>query len=236
MTKEHIYSDWLAEHNILPTADFHYVTKNEVKFIEGKRVLIGVPKKIPGAIHSKKYRVVCGTCNGGWLGTIDQQAMEPAIPLIQGKALDLSTDFQIRLARWFTKATIVAERKNPKKAWIKQIDRTYLKNELVPPNHWYIGIGYFDWGPEPPNTNYNRNWNAVYTKDISGAIESEFHTQSTGHVLGNLYAQVDIGTRPWKCPNGRALLPQSRPNLAPTLQPNPVATSGALSRQCRSLR
>lgn len=101
MSKEHIWSDWLQD--VLP----RYGTRTEAFTTD----LLKKPHTIQvkqGDVSTKKVRVVCTECNGGWMSGIVNKAKPIAAKLISGEELQLDAGAQQALANWLGLAALMA--------------------------------------------------------------------------------------------------------------------------------
>lgn len=110
LTKEHILPKWMRPH--LPSYD-------GVSY-EGKiwRRDTSTGEELPPQIESLKgtgehrsqtLKVVCGTCNKGWMSQIVNRAKAAIEPLILGRWEALSVDVQRKIATWFALHNMVYE-------------------------------------------------------------------------------------------------------------------------------
>lgn len=104
MSKEHVWSDWIAElapddiraHNFTYT----YETSQHGEF-----------RKVPGQpLFQKRVRAVCETCNSGWMSR-REDAVKPYISgMLFGRGRHLHREGQIALATWGALKALVAQR------------------------------------------------------------------------------------------------------------------------------
>ena len=143
MTKEHVFGEWLRTLFPRDAATTH--THGIVSFpIAGSSLTHPVTATRQGQGHSgsKKVRVVCRTCNNGWLSAQVEGVAKPILTtLITGTPGLINTDMQRILATSAAKTVMTAEHINRGKAVVKQADRTLLKDNLVPPPGWHVWIG-----------------------------------------------------------------------------------------------
>jgi hypothetical protein len=103
---EHIWGKWLLQ----------YVHSKENKH-SLKSTAIGTP----GTLHTShtrpragdplrsKVKIVCKTCNSGWMGGIQSAAKPLLIPLIEGRRTTLGSSAQKAIAAWCAMATMTGE-------------------------------------------------------------------------------------------------------------------------------
>lgn len=80
-------------------------------------------KERPGHITTKKIRVVCGSCNNGWMSTIESAVQSFATPMILGRSGVLNENQQTLLAQWATLKLMVVELNHRTEAVTTQAER-----------------------------------------------------------------------------------------------------------------
>ena len=71
----------------------------------------------------EEFRIVCRTCNGGWMSQLEDQAKPFLAPMMQGKALLLPSTALDVIARWTAVKVMVAEFYRPEHSVLSAIDR-----------------------------------------------------------------------------------------------------------------
>ena len=94
-------------HDLLPSSISHTEFGINRHPVRGKSVTRDATR--PTDIVTKKYRVVCGPCNSGWMNQIEGLAREPLSKMVTGKPFTLSIQDQLNVARWIALKIIVAE-------------------------------------------------------------------------------------------------------------------------------
>lgn len=149
-------------------------------------------KVVPGDPQSRQLRIVCRSCNHGWMSILQQRAKPYLIPLMRGDKIILDKHAQHILASWAAMAVMVAEHLAPDKVAVPQIDRRYLWLTKLPPKAgWKIWIG-----------NYRRgNWAGYWVHNslpvgeeyvaytVNGRVPTP-NTQITTFVVGHLYVHA----------------------------------------------
>lgn len=140
-----------------------------------------------GPAASKKLRVACVNCNGGWMSMIETAGKQIMVELIGGTCKSISVEQQLDLCRWVMLKAIVSEFTDPATMAISLSDRMYLKNNRsVPPTRWKIWIGQF-LGGDPQ---YSRSYSHTGTAAIKmGEVVPDgiaCNEQSTTFVFGEL--------------------------------------------------
>jgi len=99
LSKEHVWPDWASKvltDNPSPAHhEWHntYSDKGTVVKESGMR-----PRQ--GSTFTKKIRVVCKTCNNGWMSRLENATKPILLPLIQGEPALLDREQQTLLAQW----------------------------------------------------------------------------------------------------------------------------------------
>jgi hypothetical protein len=112
----------------------------------GWKVERAIQKKIDGDPKSKRVRVVCGKCNGGWMSGLQEKAKPFIVPLMLGQPTVLRPPAQQTVAAWATMAVMAAEYVDKGKIVVTQLERTRFKETLVPLPTWRIWIGRYKRG------------------------------------------------------------------------------------------
>ena len=117
---------------------------NPDRTIEKKEKLWG------GDPRSRQLQIVCRPCNNHWMSDLQTAAKPVLIPLITGKAINLTPPRQESLAAWCAMTTMCAEYFYPKTASVSVTDRRWFFKTHAAPNTFRIWIGDFDrkeWKP-----------------------------------------------------------------------------------------
>jgi hypothetical protein len=192
LTSEHIYGEWLKA----------YVPRTHNKH-EFQHIKSGSPgihefadKKIKaGDPVNSQVRVVCGSCNSGWMSGLQNRAIQFLTPLVRGEFSELNIAAQTAIAAWAAMATMTSEFRKPQKIVIPQDERTWLKQKLTPPLNWRIWIGRYNretWGGQWVRSTLNIG----SKKDIEEWLTDDLrapNVQTTTFVVGELYISVLSG-------------------------------------------
>jgi hypothetical protein len=111
LTKEHIYPRWARSYfpNTGSKDSKHDVTRSV-----GGQLVRGVGKLgRSGSLYSQRLRIVCATCNNGWMSVLQNSSKDLLIQLFKGEKLTLEPDEQAQLARWVVMYFMVAEFADP---------------------------------------------------------------------------------------------------------------------------
>jgi hypothetical protein len=144
LTKEHIFSDWLKR--LLPVAPNHNTCLRE--YSVDPSTGLGTTKltygRKQGAIHSRKVRVPCASCNNGWMSRVVNLARPISTQLISGNAVPLHRNQMTALATWVTLASMMAEFSHAKERIVPVEDYVYIREHQTPPPSWVILLGRYD--------------------------------------------------------------------------------------------
>jgi hypothetical protein len=97
LTREHVLPDWLSEIGLDLTPSGHQFGR-----------LNKVPRQWSARPFTTKVRMVCATCNNGWLSVLENAAKPMLAPLIRGESRRVPYDDQALIAAWTCKTAIVS--------------------------------------------------------------------------------------------------------------------------------
>jgi hypothetical protein len=187
LSKEHIWADWLKRY--IPKDMTNYsslsATVHET-YAEFRH------KKHGGDLRSRTLRVVCKSCNNGWMSQLQQRTKPYLLPLTSGDVTAFDARAQEILSAWVATFVMVAEHFDRYKVVSSQKERRFLcKNQKAPAN-WKIWIGDFE----------KKNWKGHLAR-FCVPISSKEHrikrmdnglprpnTQTVSFVVGRLYVHV----------------------------------------------
>lgn len=143
MTKEHVFANWMR--NYLP--DFYEGSSHVVREFkyEGRQVSLdyikaGLLNRV-GDHRSQKLRVVCSSCNGGWMSQIQQKTKPVLAPMLIGEWGFLDRKMQEILASWATMFTMVYEMAHPGTAATGSTEKETFWKTKRPPDNWLVWVG-----------------------------------------------------------------------------------------------
>lgn len=102
VTREHVFGDWLRR---LAGLDEPALASQAMHR----------PGSVPEVIEfsapplARTARVVCASCNNGWMSAIETRAANVLTPMLQGRAKQLTGDDCASLARWAFKTSYVVD-------------------------------------------------------------------------------------------------------------------------------
>jgi hypothetical protein len=175
LTKEHVWSAWL--HHLLPSAPYHFRAGRQKPIRQGSAKTI-------------KLRVVCRSCNNGWMSRLDENVKPILTPLVCGQALVIDSQSQAILAAWVAMKVMIIEFDEPSVVLSSQVHRTKLMNSLEVPDGWQIWLGHCQGLPWKQRLVRNSaSW--AFTDDaMDGAPIPNTKSFSLG--IGELFVQVLI--------------------------------------------
>ena len=94
-----------------------------------------------GHLITKKLRVVCRTCNNGWMSQIENSVKEILLVGLSAESIVLSEQKIRDLASWICLKTIVAEHSDPNLASTPFVDRHAFYNQRTVPSYFRIYLG-----------------------------------------------------------------------------------------------
>src|SRR5688572_30048282 len=84
LTREHVWPDWISKYLYgAPTKDRFRATR----FDGPNRTPVGAPFKASELNH--KARIVCASCNSGWMSELETHAKPVLQPLLLGRSVNL---------------------------------------------------------------------------------------------------------------------------------------------------
>src|SRR6516164_4518348 len=137
LTYEHAFAEWLqaclksdqsehyfGDHDLWPNHVTHTI------------------KKWGGDPYHRRLRIVCKSCNGGWMSDLQQAVKSYLVPLLEGRNYILSLTAQEIMAAWATMSVMVSEYfVRPEKRSITQDERREFWLSGKPPTTFKIWIG-----------------------------------------------------------------------------------------------
>jgi hypothetical protein len=134
LTKEHFWPKWAAV--LLPTYPGNRHVEQVYTFVE-KTKLVGPPssQQRPGNAWTKKIRVVCRSCNSGWMSGIEEDARSALTPMIRGEAHALNREAMSVVTRWIVMKMMVGEQNQPSEmVTTNEQRRSFWQHSEMPKN------------------------------------------------------------------------------------------------------
>lgn len=151
MTGEHIWPEWFRKYVprelTSPNKALHTTGRSWIDASGQRHSTLTTRGKLArsGEIADQKLKVVCGSCNGGWMSRLQKAARPVLAPYIKGdwsKLMD--EEEQAIIAAWATMFTMVLERADPNTIATSQADRTALMLASKALPDWWIFVGRSD--------------------------------------------------------------------------------------------
>ena len=101
VTNEHAWPDWLLEfvRNANPDTERTVYAR-----VDGRMVRHWTTEK-----PEQKVKVVCGSCNHGWMSRLEDAAKPLLVPMFKGEQVSFDLKQQLILATWAVKTGMVFE-------------------------------------------------------------------------------------------------------------------------------
>jgi hypothetical protein len=142
LTKEHFWPRWAA--SLLPSYPENRHVEQVYTYVEKSR-LVRPPaiRQRTGNAWTKKIRVVCQSCNSGWMSRLEDKARIMLTPLIKGEAVELSLEAVLVLSQWIVLEMMVGEQNQPIEVVTTAEQRRHFWQELEMPKNLNIWIANF---------------------------------------------------------------------------------------------
>lgn len=129
-TREHVIPKWIrkvpaVKDAVMPlNSGKPRVSRREIR-LPGTNTIIAEPSVSRSKAQHAMYATVsvCGSCNGGWMSELEQQAIPLLTPPINGSTLILDGEARQLLARWACKVAAVYELDQPHSARMSAAQR-----------------------------------------------------------------------------------------------------------------
>lgn len=159
-------------------------------------LIIGVPRvtqtKHHGHSGTRKVKVVCKSCNNGWLSRLEETAKPLLIPLINGERCGLTLQTQITIATWAAKTAMIAEHLRPREKGVSEAERAWLKEHLIPPRSWIVWLAGYN-GKSWRNLGMNQYRGRLQESPISSPTVESHYIHATTFGIGRVVFLV-VGT------------------------------------------
>ena len=127
LSKEHFWPEWASD--LLPESGAHKIMR---AVGDGP---MQTHRDRQGGAKTIKLRVVCRSCNHGWMRDLEDAARPILTPLIVGNPIVLGVEDQKVLAEWIALKVILLEQSNKPEVVITQAERTaFCENRTIPAN------------------------------------------------------------------------------------------------------
>lgn len=140
VTQEHVLPQWVKR-VIGPTA----TSRSSVSDKHGKNgeTVFRTVRFAQGSLFSKRPRIACRTCNGGWMAEMEGRTKPILLPLVTStQPSDLLLADVTQLAAWAAKTAINFEYvDHPTIVSVEQGRRTEMMSTLLPPGGTSVWLG-----------------------------------------------------------------------------------------------
>ena len=179
LTKEHIFPDWLAQYFPKSHGFTDHLTKSPSRGIVKGRL------NRPGAVHSKKLRVVCAECNNGWMSRMQEDAKPYLLRMAQRESLDFSKKERDVILKWIVMFCMVLEFADEDSKVIYQKHREQFCKDRTIIGDWQVWIGKY-----VPEGNHAFQFNRFGARFYDKSDQEVGYLQLAGFTLAHVYIQV----------------------------------------------
>ncbi|MDM0056291.1 hypothetical protein [Variovorax fucosicus] len=138
LTKEHLWPKWLDGH-LLVSRDPAYIHRTFAsERLEPFKLVRSQERQ--GPVTTKRLRVVCASCNNGWMSRLESSVKLPLLGLIRRDNLALNSQEALQTARWIALKTMVAEHDMSEAVLTLPEDRLALCEHGAIPTYFRIWI------------------------------------------------------------------------------------------------
>jgi hypothetical protein len=188
LTREHVWADWLKRFIPKTAANYsRFVATAHPTHTEFKR------KMVSGDLRSQRLKVVCKSCNNGWMSRLQERTKSLLLPFLNGEVTVMDVHQQEILAAWIAMFVMVAEYFDPYKVATPQSERDYLmENQKTPPN-WKIWFGDLDEKSHWPSLLAHFAVPISSSEHVPEVMDNGFprpNTQTMTFRVGRLYVHV----------------------------------------------
>lgn len=188
LSKEHFWPDWLKSYFETTYSDKHTteVYSGDVK----SKAELEKKSERPGNLITKKFRVVCTTCNNGWMSDLEEKAKPFILSAIENKKCTLNEDEILLFAKWVVMKVMVAEHNHDGTQVTLALDLKAFFESAAIPSYYRVYLGRHDTGT---NSAYYRH-SCTLARTMSGPVctmEGMYrNTQSVSFLIGPLFIFV----------------------------------------------
>ncbi len=190
---EHVLPKWLGRRFRPKGAVFKHTERPEIRG----------DKEYPPAVpdyQSKKFdltaKTVCAKCNHKWMSDLETQASPLLVPMIEGKARDLSVEQQALLSGWVAKTALTWDQSQPpnRRLFPLELCRALYKHRLPPPGSRVRLARYEGESPEFVQMIYDGLYSEVPDDPVSpGAPQAHRAAIRIGQLVAEFVVADDPG-------------------------------------------
>ena len=144
LCREHVWPQWADD--LLPKSTEH--GQSSMTFHLDSAPEVGRQYSRQGSVTGVKLRVVCRTCNSGWMSQLEEGARQEVTALITGARLQMTTDRLDRLTAWVVLKLMVSDASPFGTPIFEQAEReAFYQNRTIPENLTVqvYRCGHFTW-------------------------------------------------------------------------------------------
>ena len=174
LTKEHVFPKW--SRTLLEAAPSH--THSRIMVTSGpfpNSAFVTPDSRAKQGFLNQRLRVVCRSCNTGWMSNIETASKDILSRLINGETVRLGEVDQRQIALWVTLKSAVFDRDDPATAALIADEYSYIKSNMRPPENWRIFVA----------KNVAQDWQTrifhlgAEFMSVNGMRQSRINTQKT---------------------------------------------------------
>ena len=188
LSKEHFWPNWLKDYIDVSHSDKHTseVYSGNVK----SKAELEKKSKRPGNLITKKFRVVCTSCNNGWMSSLEEKAKPFILSAIENKKYTLNEDEILLFSKWVAMKVMVAESNHDGTQVTPITDLKEFNTSNTIPSYYRIYIGRHDTGTK--SAYYRHSCTLALTMDgpVCNMTGLERNTQSVSFLIGPLFIFV----------------------------------------------
>ena len=139
LSKEHFWPEWASP--LLPSYPVNQHVEHTITTVNKGTVISSGKREKPGHAWTKKVRVVCETCNNGWMSRLETAAKPFLTPLITGTPCTVTASAAQAISRWIAMKVMVAEHNLKGDAVSTEEQRGSLRATLAIPGSFRIWVG-----------------------------------------------------------------------------------------------
>lgn len=188
LSKEHFWPNWLKDYVDTTLSDKHTteVYSGDVK----SKAELEKKSERSGNLITKKFRVVCTSCNNGWMSALEVKAKPFILSAIENRKSTLNEDEILLFAKWVAMKVMVAENNHDGTQVTPTLDlKSFFESNAIP-SYYRIYLGRHDTGT---NSGYYRH-SCTLARTMDGPVCSmeglDRNTQSVSFLIGPLFIFV----------------------------------------------
>lgn len=188
LSKEHFWPDWISKHISKYDTDKHVA---EVYSSEAKsKPELEKKAERQGNLVTKKFRVVCKSCNNGWMSELEKSVKPFILSLIQNKYISLNPEQVAMLSRWVVMKVLVAEQNHDGTQVMPAEDRKRFFESNIIPSYFRVYMARHDTDSESAYLRHSNTLALSKSGPLTDMKGMERNTQSVSFLVGPLFFYV----------------------------------------------